>query len=32
MDFLRWVAALPGRDSEKDPNGVQFQEKLHKNG
>jgi hypothetical protein len=23
--FWRWVVALPGKESEKDPNGVQFQ-------
>jgi hypothetical protein len=32
MDFLRWVAALSGKESGKDPNGVQFQGKLRKNG
>jgi hypothetical protein len=32
MDFLRWAAVLLGKGSGKDPSGVQFKGKLHKNG
>jgi hypothetical protein len=32
MNFWRWVVVLLGKGSGKDPNGVQFRGRLHRNG